>query len=96
MNSTTTFRPRRETESYTDYLSYQVRKLKAINARYRWIKKNQFRIREYVKKNKQLQEELLNQYLIILAEQGPDALPQDPSLVFNTFQREVDNFDIFK
>lgn len=69
----------------------ELRRLKAINQRHAWLRKNEFRIREYIKRDKQLQEQIVDQYLILLAEQGPSAIPDDLEMQYNTLQRETEN-----
>lgn len=69
----------------------ELRRLKAINQRHAWLRKNGARIREYIKRNKQLQEQIIDQYLILLAEQGPSAIPTDLEMEYNTLLREVPN-----
>lgn len=78
-------------EQYFATKERELRRLKAINQRHAWLRRNGARIREYIKRNKQLQEEIIDQYLILLAEQGPSAIPEDLEMQYNTLQREAEN-----
>lgn len=82
------------TEQYFATKERELRRLKCINQRHAWLRKNEHRIRELVKKDKLLQEQILNQYLILLAEQGPQAIPQDVEMQYYTLQREAENLDL--
>lgn len=83
-------------EQYFATKERELRRLKAINQRHAWLRKNEHRIRELVKKDKLLQEQILNQYLILLAEQGPSAIPTDIDMQYNTLHREAENLDLSK
>ena len=92
--------PYQKKQSYSTWMNNlcskerELRRLKAINQRYAWLRRNEYRIREYVKKSKALQEQILNQYLILLAEQGPSAIPNDVELQFSTLFREAEGIDL--
>lgn len=83
-------------EKYFACKERELRRIKAINQRYAWLRRNEYRIRELIKRDKILQEEILNQYLILIAEQGPSAIPADVEAHYDTLYREATNLDLSK
>lgn len=66
------FRPKRTTESDLQYIEYRLRKVQQLQARQSWLLRNKEKIREYVKKKKELEEEIFNFYLTCLANETID------------------------
>lgn len=76
-------------EHYIAAKEREFNRLKAANQRHTWLRKNEHRIRAYIKKNKELQDHIINQYLNLLAEQSESGFPTDLSVQYANLQRDL-------
>lgn len=78
-----TFRNKRTTETDLQYIEYKLRRVRQLQCRQEWLLNNKEKIREYIKKNKELEDEIFNFYISSLANNTID----DKS--FNNLETEV-------
>lgn len=77
------FRTKRASETELDYVEYKIRKVKQTIARQQWLLTHRNKIVELANKNRELQDEIMDYYLISLA----NGMIDDNS--FNNLTEEV-------
>lgn len=85
-----TYRNKRTTETDLQYIEYKLRRVKQLQSRQEWLLRNKEKIRDYTKKNKELEDEIFNFYITSLANETID----QPS--FSNLVREITVDDLKK
>jgi hypothetical protein len=80
-----TYRNKKSTETDLQYIEYKLRRVKQLQSRQEWLLRNKEKIKEYMKKNKELEDEIFNFYITSLANETIDQTS------FTNLIREIHN-----
>lgn len=80
-----TYRNKKSTETDIQYIEYKLRRVRQLQSRQEWLLRNKEKIKEYMKKNKELEEEIFNFYITSLANETIDQTS------FTNLIREIHN-----
>lgn len=83
-----TYRNKKTTETDLQYIEYKLRRVRQLQSRQEWLLKNKEKIRDYIRKNKELEDEIFNFYISSLANNTID------DISFSNLETEVNKVNV--
>lgn len=83
-----TYRNKKTTETDLQYIEYKLRRVRQLQSRQEWLLKNKERIRDYIRKNKELEDEIFNFYISSLANNTID------DISFSNLETEINKVNV--